>query len=78
MIGVCMNIITENDKHKQLNLKTEKARHGEGAIKALIKEFSQFDEKNIFDPKKANSLTNVEKLGALNLLTMLKKKDVVL
>ena len=47
-----MDIITENDKQKQLNLKTGKARNGEEAIKALIKEFSQFDEKNIFDPKK--------------------------
>ena len=49
MIVVCMNIITENDKHKPLNLKNGKARHDEEAIKALIKEFSQFDEKHIFD-----------------------------
>ena len=55
-------------------MKNGKARHGEEAIKTLIEEFSQFDEINIFDPKKSNSLTNVEKLEALNLLTMLEKK----
>ena len=62
MIGVCMNLITENVKHKQLNMKTKNAHHGEEAIKALIKEYSQFDEKHTFEPKKTNSLTDVEKL----------------
>ena len=57
MIGVCMDVITENAKHKQLNLKTRKARHGEDAIKSLVKKYSQFHEKHIFEPKKTNSLT---------------------
>ena len=42
-----MDVITENAKHKQLNLKTGKTRHGEDAIKNLVTEYSQFDE-NIF------------------------------
>lgn len=44
MIGVFMNIINENNKHKKLIIKTGKKRHGEEVIKALIKEYSKFDE----------------------------------
>ena len=36
MIGVCINIITENNKHKQLDINTGKQRHGEEDIKTLI------------------------------------------
>lgn len=45
MIGICMSIITEKNKHQQLNIKTGKERHDEESTKDLIKEYSQFDKK---------------------------------
>ena len=73
MIVVFMNLVNENNKHKKLIIKTGKKRHGEEAIKALIKEYSKFDEA-IFLNLKIYSLTDIEKSGALNILTKLKEQ----
>jgi len=49
-------------------------RYGKLAIKAVLKEYAQLDNKRIFRPTKASTLTVSQKRNALNLLTIVKFK----
>lgn len=61
-------------KHEQASMREGIKRYGESAIKAVLKEYAQLDNKKIFRPVKASGLTVHQKRGALNLLTLVKFK----
>ena len=48
--------------------------HGECAVEALLKEFSQLDNMNTFKPIKANSMTKKQRRKALRLINLIKEK----
>ena len=50
------------------------AKHGEKAVEALMKEYAQLDEFNVFKQLDASSLTKEEKAGSLQVLNLLKEK----
>ena len=50
------------------------AKHGEKTVRALMKEYAQLDEFNVFKPLDASSHTEEEKVGSLRALNLLKEK----
>lgn len=49
-------------------------RFGNKAIEALLKEYTQLIDKQVFRPRFVNELTSKQKSEALNLITMVKQK----
>ena len=49
-------------------------KHGQPAVDALLAEFAQLDNKNVFKPMEANKLTPREKSEALRAINLIKEK----
>ena len=58
----------------QMSTKKGVAKHGEKAIMAIIKEFTQLDEKDVFDPIKRDQLTKEQLAKAMRTITAIKEK----
>ena len=71
---VTMAHIKAASKHEQVSMKEGIRRYGESAIRAVLKEYAQLDNKRIFRAVKASALTIYQKREALNLLTLVKFK----
>ena len=74
IVGTMMVQLKDNDEHAQVSVKEGIKRHGAKAIAAVLKEYTQLHDKDVFDPEDATLLTEEAKKAALNLLTMVKKK----
>jgi len=72
--AVTMAHIKSAAKHEQVSMREGIRRYGESAIKAVLKEYAQLDDKKIFRPVKASALTIYQKRDALNLVTLIKFK----
>jgi hypothetical protein len=49
-------------------------KHGQAAVDALFKEFAQLDNKEVFEPVQAHSLTKPQKASALRAINLIKEK----
>ena len=58
----------------QMSAKDGIAKHGQDAIMALFKEFSQLHDKNVFKAIKASDLSKQQKRDALHALNLIKEK----
>ena len=71
--AVTMAHIKSAAKHEQVSMREGIWRYGELAIRAVLKEYAQLDNKKIFRPVQASALTIYQKKDALNLVTLVKK-----
>jgi Reverse transcriptase (RNA-dependent DNA polymerase)/Zinc knuckle len=49
-------------------------KHGQAAVDALFKEFAQLDDKEVFEPVQAHSITKSQKASALRAINLIKEK----
>ena len=63
-----------DDPHKQMYAKQGIKRFGDGAIKALIKDFLQLIDLTVFEGILASELTLEQRRGALHALNLIKMK----
>jgi hypothetical protein len=49
-------------------------KHGEVAVNALLKEFCQLDDKSVFEPLDASTLSREQKAAALRSISLIKEK----
>ena len=49
---------------------------GSAAVEALVQEYQQLDDLDVFEPMKANTLTRQQKLQSLNVIDLIKQKKV--
>ena len=68
------NTTKSKGKHAQLNVKQGIDKHGQKAIEAILTEYSQLDDRDVFDPQDVSKLNSEQRRGALNLLTMVQEK----
>ena len=61
----------------QCQLKNEKKTRLK-AMDALLAEYSQLDKQDVFDPQRIEDVSHGEKVEALHLITMAKKRDGVI
>ena len=47
---------------------------GSAAVEALVQEYQQLDDLDVFEPMKANTLTREQKLQSLNVIDLIKQK----
>ena len=52
-------------------------RFGNKAIEAVLKEYTQLNDKQVFRPRFVNELTSKQKSEVLNLITIVKQKNAV-
>ena len=69
-----MSQFSKSSKYARLSVRQGIQRFGESAINAVLSEFGQLNDRNIFDPKYANELTPKQHRDALNLITLVKEK----
>jgi hypothetical protein len=74
VIGITMSQMSKEDRYAQVSVKEGIKRYGHKAIEAVMKEYAQLDDRIIFDPQHADTLTRQQKYDALNLITMVKEK----
>ena len=74
VVGVTLTQLSKDDKYAQVSVKEGIKRHDDKAIAALLNEFSQLNDIQVFKPRKADELTKVNKQQALNLITIVKEK----
>ena len=72
--GIVMNQISKQDRYAQVSVKEGVRRHGQKAVNAVLSEFAQLNDKDIFTPVSAKSMTSSDKREALNLITLVKEK----
>jgi len=60
---VCITItqLSRTEKYVQLSIKEGIRRHGDKALEAVLKEYSQLDDKEMFDPQNAKRLNQRSK-----------------
>jgi len=58
----------------QMTAKAGIKKHGQVAVDALVNEFAQLDDKNVFEPLHGDSLTWEEKKAALDAISVIKEK----
>ena len=58
----------------QMSAKVGLRKHGQRAFDALLKEFAQLQEQDVFEPVDATTLTAAEKRTALRILSVIKEK----
>ena len=74
IVGIMMAQIKKDDQYSQMSIKAGIKRHGANAIVAVLKEYTQLHDKDVFDPEDPEKLTAEAKKAALSLLTMVKEK----
>ena len=62
------------DKYAQVSVSEGIKRHGDRAIAAVLTEFSQLNNKDVFKPRDAKTLNQHKRREALNQTTMVKEK----
>ena len=73
MIDITMARVLKVDKYAHLSMKQGTIIHGHKELDVVFKEFSQLDDKKIFDPQDIKGLSTKTKCEASNLLTMVKE-----
>jgi len=58
----------------QMTAKAGIKKHGKAAEAALMKEFAQLEELDVYEPVSANSLTREQRTGALRAINLIKEK----
>jgi hypothetical protein len=58
----------------QMSTKKGLKKHSKKDAEAIVKEFKQLRDKEVFKPRYANSLTPTEKRKALRAITLIKEK----
>ena len=66
--------MAKDDRYAQVPVSEGIKRHGEKAIMAVLKEYAQLNDKDVFKACDGNKLTYDEKKSALNLITMVREK----
>lgn len=75
IVGVLMSQMTKEDKYAQVSVEEGVRQHGEQAIEAVLAEFTQLNDHDIFYiPKHNRDLTADMKKEALNLITLVEEK----
>ena len=74
VVALTMTHIKSAAKHEQVSVKEGIRRFGDKTVDAVLTEYAQLNEKNVFAPVNANKLTKKQKSDALTLLTMIKQK----
>ena len=69
-----MTQMSKEDKYAQVSVNEGIKRHGEKAVTAVLAEFGQLNDKQVFKQCDANNLYKAAKREALNLITMIKQK----
>lgn len=69
-----MSHIKAASKHDQVSVEEGIRRFGNKAVEAVLSEYSQLNDKQVFRARFANELTSKQKQEALNLITMVKQK----
>ena len=76
-LNISRCVLVEHIVHycfNQMSAKDGIAKHGEEAIVALFKEFSQLHNKKVFKAIKASELTRQQKKNSLHALNLIKEK----
>ena len=73
VIEIMMGRVLKVDDYTHLSMKQGTIIHGHKELDVVFKEFSQLDDKNIFDPQDIKRLSTKTKYEVLNLLTMVKE-----
>ena len=74
VINTTFTQMARDDRYAQVSVSEGIKRHGEKAIMAVLKEYEQLNDKDLFKACDGNKLTYYEKKSALNLITMVKEK----
>ena len=74
MINTTFTQISRDDKYAQVSVLEGIKRHGEKAIMAVLSEYAQLNDKEVFKACDINKLSYNDKKEALNLITMVKQK----
>ena len=74
VVGITMTQLSQTETCAQISIKEGIRIHGDKVLDAVLKEYSQLDNKEIFYPQNAKDLTKEVKRTALNLITMVKEK----
>ena len=64
----------KGSEYDQMSIKQGIEKHGTEAIAAVIKEYEQLRDMDTVTPINSDELSAMEKRGALELLTLIKKK----
>ena len=72
--SIVMNQILKQDRYTQVLVKEGVKRHGKKAFDAVLSEFTQLNDKNIFMPVSPDNISQSNKREALNLITLVKEK----
>ena len=62
------------NKHPQVSIKEGMKRYGNETVDAMLEEFVQLENQNIFEPQEVDKLTRYQHREALNLITLIKQK----
>ena len=73
-VSLTFKKIERDDKYAQVSVTKGIRRHGGKAIEAVLKEYTQLNNKDVLDVCNAKSLSRDDKRNALNLITMIKEK----
>ena len=74
IVGTKLTQLSKVDKYAQVLVNEGIRSHGNKALPAILNEYTQSNDKNVFKLYMACELTRNEKMGALNLITMVKEK----
>ena len=66
--------MSKEDKYAQVSINEGIKHHGEEAIAAILKEFTQLNDKGVFKSYDARKLSKSTKPEPLNLITMIQQK----
>ena len=70
--GVTMTQLSKEDKYAQVSVGEGIKRHGDKAVAAVLAEFGQLNDNQVFKPCDPSQLPKSAKREALNLITMIK------
>ena len=73
-VGTVLTQMAKVDRYSQVSVTEGIKRHGDKAIAAVLTEFAQLNDKNVFKPRDPKELSKSDKKEALNLITMVKEK----
>ena len=74
VMAITMAHISSATKHDQVSVEEGIRRFGDKAIEAVLSEYAQLNDKNVFKSRFANELSSKQKTDALNLITIVKEK----
>ena len=57
IVGVTMTQLSKDDRYAQVSVKEGIKRHGDRAVAAILNEFTQLNNKQVFKPRDASELS---------------------